>query len=127
MNGHWPGRQHPDCPVTDLPPVAIRAVQHVTAPPFLETFDRWKLIGQPGGYQQAPGRHRPPISQNDVEPVSGGAGGDDFPARDCSPVASYFLPALGKEFPGAHSVPGQESMNAGRGGVSGCSGVNDEG
>jgi hypothetical protein len=51
VRGPWPGGQHADAPVADLPPVAVRAVQHVTTPPLGQPGHVGQLVDQPGRHQ----------------------------------------------------------------------------
>jgi hypothetical protein len=69
VHGHRAGPEHADAPVTDLPAMAVRAVQHVGAPSRGEARDVGQLIARAGRSQDAPGGHRS-VTDFDTEAVA---------------------------------------------------------
>jgi drug/metabolite transporter, DME family len=59
VHGARPGGEDPDALVADFPPVAVRAVQDVDAPPLGQAGDVGELIVQPGRDEQPPRGYRP--------------------------------------------------------------------
>ncbi|GAA2877546.1 hypothetical protein GCM10020220_079090 [Nonomuraea rubra] len=66
VHGQRAGGHDADGLVADLPAVAVRAVQHLAAPPPGQPRHRRQLVDQAGGHQQ-PGRlHRGAVRQDDA-------------------------------------------------------------
>ena len=88
VHRHRAARQHADGPVADLPPVAVRAVQHVAAPPLAQPRHVRELVDQAGGHQQPARPHRAAVGQRHGEPVAVADGRVDLPVHDPPAVAA---------------------------------------
>ena len=81
VHRHRAARQHADRLVAHLPAVAVRAVQHVAAPPLPQPGHVRQLVDQPGGHQQPARPHRPAVGQRHREPVVGRRDAVDLAGR----------------------------------------------
>jgi hypothetical protein len=99
VGGQRPGGEHPDAPVADLPAVAVRAVQHVDAPPVGQAGNVGQLVACPGGEQHAAGRGGPGADL-DAEQVAVSFEGVGAAAGDLPAVGPHFGAPRGIEVPG---------------------------
>ena len=110
VHGGRAGGEDADALVPDLPPVAVRAVQDVDAPPGGQSRHVGKLVTQTGGDQQPAGHDdtRPDVH---AEPVAVAAQGGDPPGFHPAAVPGH-LGAPGRvELPGRRAVPGEEVVH----------------
>ena len=114
MRGPRARGEDADWLVADLPPVAVRAVQHV-APPALP--DPRHLVDQPRGDEQPPGAERAAVIENHDESVLGALGRGDAPVGHSCAVAADLLPARFQQRGRVHVVPGEKAVDPGSGRV----------
>ena len=108
VHRHRAARQHADGPVADLPAVAVRAVQHVAAPPLPQPRHVRELVDQAGGHQQPAGPQpvgRRPASTANRSPSRSAA--VDLAVHDSPPYAATSARPRASSSPGG--VPSRPS------------------
>jgi hypothetical protein len=83
-------------PVADLPAVAVRAVQHVAAPPLPDTGHLRQLILKAGRDEQSPRTEILPVLQLSGEDTPFVPSGDCSAVQDLATVHPHFRTAGGK-------------------------------
>ena len=126
VHGPRSGAEHADGLVPDLPPVAVRAVQHVAAPLLPYTGNVGQLVDQPGGHQQPPRGDEAAVVEGDVEPVRGAAHALGLAGQHQATVVLDLLAAGADQLGRADAVAGQEPVHPRGGGVARRSGIDHD-
>jgi hypothetical protein len=118
--GH--GAENPEGLVADFPPVAVRAMQEITPPPFADARNLGQLIADTRRDQDAPRIQDSAAAEANREPSLdlGDLSRDQFDA-----VAGYLEPSRSQEVAGGHSVARKEPVHVGRRRVPRHSGIDD--
>jgi len=93
MHGPRTGPEDAERPVTNLPPVAIRAVQDVTPPAFADAGDIGELVDQAGGDQEPPRADPAAVLKPDREAAAGRGELVDPSVEHLHAVATDLCPA----------------------------------
>jgi len=125
MGSQRPSCQDSDPPVPDFPPVAIRAVQDIDAPPGLQARHIRQFVPQPGRDQQPPGGHGP-VAHLHHEAAALPAKGRDPACLHPAPVPGHLATSKPKNLSRRCAVPGQEVMHSGRRSIPLVPRVNDQ-
>ena len=126
MHRHRRGREDADRAVAHLPAVAVRAVQHVAAPPLAQPGDRRQLVDEAGRDEQAAGPRRPAVGEGDREPLAARGGAHHLTADDRAAVAPQLRPPALEQLGRGDALPPQQRVHAGRRGVAGFTGVHHD-
>ncbi len=112
--------QNPDALIADLPSVAVRAVQQITAPSLADARDLRQLVVDPGGDQDPPRPQHPATGQANEEP---NLDPHHLILEQLHAVAAHLGPSRGQQVGRRHPVAGQEPLHVSRGSVAGRSGI----
>jgi hypothetical protein len=125
VDGQRPGGEDPDVLVADFPAVAVRAVQHVDAPPLGQSGDIGELVAGPGRDQDPARRHRPALDP-DPEQVIIPFEGVDVAVEDLATVGLHLRAPCGVKDVGGRTVLGQEVVDVPSGRVARVTGIDQQ-
>ena len=126
MHGHGARGQDADRLVPDLPPVAVRAMQHVASPALPDPRNVRQLVYQPRGDQQPPCADPEAVLQRHGEAAVDRLSRGDASVEHPRAVAADLLPADLQQRGRVRAVPGEEPVDAGGGRVTRLAGVDDQ-
>src|SRR4029079_446719 len=117
QDGRGIGPEHPEGLVTDLPAVAVRAVEEIATPSFPYPGDVRKLVADPGRDEDAARPHRLASGPDDGE---AGVDACDGVADDLDAVAGDLGPPGCEQLRRRHAIAGEVTLHvSGRGGGGG--------
>ena len=126
VHRHRAARQHPDGLVAHLPAVAVRAVQHLAAPPLAQPRHVRQLVGEAGRHQEAAGPHPAAVGQGHGEPVADLLRPGHLAGLDPTAVAAHLRAPRREQLAGRRALAPQQAVHAGGRGVARRTRVDDQ-
>src|SRR5215212_6509 len=113
MHGHGARCQDTDRPIPDLPPVAVRAMQHVAPPALPDPRNVRQVVDEPRGDQQPPGADPAAVLEHHGEAAVDRLGRGDASIEHLRSVATDLHPPGLEQRGRGHAVPGEEPVDPG--------------
>src|SRR5215210_8583338 len=126
MHGLWARGQDADRPIPDLPPVTVRAMEHLTPPALPDPGNVRQLVDEPRGDQQSPCDDPAAILQRHAEAAVDRLDRGDAFVEHLHAVATDLGPTGLQQRGRAQAVPGQEPVDPGAGRIARLPRVDDQ-